>query len=171
MSIIRKTWGIWTLSLKIMGKSDLDLVRQFDQFGHFDQFYCYVCNRYYYWITIAITYCLSKYKKLHYLELAGSNRIYSIVIGKRASCFIKSGNLASLEMKQNSHDFWLVEHWLAQPIRCPRSLASWNRVTRIHLKWSRVTRLHEGRGTLTYDSLVLVLLYLCSLLPMQCCTG
>ena len=40
--IYDKTWGIWTLGLKIMGKSaiaDLDLVRQFDQFGHFDQFY------------------------------------------------------------------------------------------------------------------------------------
>ena len=25
-----------------MGKSDLDLVRQFDQFGHFDQFYSFI---------------------------------------------------------------------------------------------------------------------------------
>ena len=35
--IYDKTWGIWTLGLTIMGKSaiaDLDLVRQFDQFGH-----------------------------------------------------------------------------------------------------------------------------------------
>ena len=40
--IYYKTWWNWTLGLKIMGKSaiaDLDLVRQFHQFGHFDQFY------------------------------------------------------------------------------------------------------------------------------------
>ena len=93
-----------------MGKSaiaDLDLVRQFHQFGHFDQFYSLIVM---FVIIIIIEllsplllsfhiFFLSKYITLHYLELAGSNRIYSEVIGKRAFCFMKSGNLASLEMK------------------------------------------------------------------------